>query len=64
MQKKSRVLLDDYEETYCEMCGTTLECDEYGDMPETCPRCGRLLDYSIFERRQQEHGCNGDYCDI
>ena len=48
MSDLSRVLLTDYEETYCEMCGRTLECDEYGDMPDRCPDCDRQLDYSIF----------------
>lgn len=64
MAKISRVLLNDDGETYCEMCGTTIECDEYGDMPETCPRCSRMLDYSRIEAQEQGHGCNGDYCEL
>ena len=48
----SRVLLDDYGETHCEMCGRTLMCDEFGDMPDVCPHCKRKLDYSIFDPHQ------------
>ena len=49
---KARVLLSDYEETYCEHCGTTIECDENGEMPDICPHCKAELDYFIFERKE------------
>lgn len=41
--------LDDYGVTYCEKCGAELLCNECGDMPEICPRCGRVIDWSTFK---------------
>lgn len=32
-------------ELLCGTCGYELECDECGDMPETCPECGSHLSY-------------------
>ena len=49
----SRVLLDDYGEIHCEMCGRTLICDEFGDMPDACPHCKHKLYYSIFDTHQK-----------
>ena len=43
--QRKRVKIDDVGLSVCE-CGAVLECDEFGDMPDTCPECGALLDYS------------------
>ena len=34
---------------YCDDCDHIIECNECGDMPETCPECGAELDYSYIE---------------
>lgn len=36
-------------EVLCGCCGAELECDDCGDMPEICPQCGAILDYSCYE---------------
>ena len=36
-------------EVLCGRCGCEIECDECGDMPEICPECGAILDYSYFK---------------
>lgn len=45
----AKVKIDDYGMTYCEKCGAEILCDEYGNMPEICPLCGELLDWSEFK---------------
>lgn len=45
----ARAAMDDYGVTYCEKCGAELLCNECGDMPEICPRCGRVIDWSAFD---------------
>lgn len=47
-KESTRAALDDYGVTYCEKCGAELLCNDCGDMPETCPRCGRAIDWSAF----------------
>lgn len=39
----------DFGEVLCESCGASLECNECGDMPEICPKCGAFLSYGIYE---------------
>lgn len=34
--------------TRCGTCKEELVCNSSGDMPETCPRCGALLDWSFY----------------
>lgn len=48
-KESARAALDDYGVTYCEKCGAELLCNECGDMPEICPRCGRVIDWSAFK---------------
>lgn len=48
-KESARAALDDYGVTYCEKCGAELLCNECGDMPDTCPRCGRLIDWGAFK---------------
>lgn len=36
-------------EVLCGRCGAELECNECGDMPEICPKCGAFLSYSIYK---------------
>lgn len=48
-KESARAALDDYGATYCEKCGAELLCNECGDMPEICPRCGRVIDWSTFK---------------
>ena len=50
----SRVLVDDYDENYCAACGQTIACDEFGDMPEYCPNCKLLLDYSLYNAAREQ----------
>ena len=38
-----------YGEVLCGRCGYSLECDECGDMPETCPECGEPIDWKGWE---------------
>lgn len=47
-KERARAALDDYGVTYCEKCGAELLCNECGDMPDTCPHCGRLIDWGAF----------------
>lgn len=47
-KESARAAMDDYGTTYCEKCGAELLCNECGDMPDTCPRCGRLIDWGAF----------------
>ena len=45
---KAVVYEDRHGNTRCGMCHAPLWCDECGDMPESCPKCGAPLDYSIY----------------
>lgn len=47
-KESASAALDAYGVTYCEKCGAELLCNECGDMPDACPRCGRLIDWSAF----------------
>ena len=44
----ARAMRDDYGVTYCEKCGAELLCNDGGDMPDTCQRCGSPIDWSDF----------------
>ena len=36
-------------------CGAELECDhETGDMPEVCPICGKIIDWSWFTFKEAD----------
>lgn len=37
--------MNDFGELLCEACGAELVCDDCGDMPLVCPRCGAELRY-------------------
>ncbi len=39
---------DDQGVTRCGACGAELLCNECGDMPDTCPHCGKNLGYNIY----------------
>lgn len=34
---------------YCDHCNSILECDDCGDVPEACPYCGVVLDWSEYK---------------
>ena len=40
---------DDYGLVVCSECDEVLECDDGGDMPETCPNCGAWIDWSQWK---------------
>lgn len=44
----SAVTMDDQGVTHCGECGAEILCNECGDMPDFCPKCGKKLDYTIF----------------
>ena len=44
----SKVYEDDLCITHCGACDTELLCDGNGDMPDICPECGEMLDYSFY----------------
>ena len=44
----SFVRMDDFGITYCEKCKAEILCNEFGDMPDTCPNCKRELDYALL----------------
>lgn len=44
---KAKVSVTKFGVAVCNSCGAELVCDENGDMPETCPTCGRALDYPM-----------------
>lgn len=44
----AKALETPYGELICEHCGSTIECNEFGDMPHKCKNCGAILDYSAF----------------
>ena len=45
------VRTNDFGLTYCE-CGAEIICNEFGDMPNTCPDCGATLDYSHVDEME------------
>lgn len=49
-RNKSIVKLTDDGLVYCEKCREMLFCNEFGDMPDVCPKCGRDLDWNEFIR--------------
>lgn len=51
MKKTAFVVLTDHGECFCGDCGQLIVCSETGDMPELCPGCGRLLDWSKFDEQ-------------
>lgn len=46
---KCAVYEDRFGNTRCGACMDALFCDENGDMPDECPRCGAPLDYSLYD---------------
>lgn len=42
---------DKYGSTRCGNCDEELLCDENGDMPQECPCCYSLLDYSFYDNK-------------
>lgn len=46
---KCAVYEDRFGNTRCGACMEALFCDENGDMPDECPRCGAPLDYSLYD---------------
>lgn len=46
----AEVFEDHFGITHCKSCMTELYCNPCGDMPEICPRCGKRLDYSIYDK--------------
>lgn len=45
----AEAILHDDGLVFCSECNAELECDhETGDMPDICPGCGALLDWSDF----------------
>ena len=46
---RSMVQVDDYGSCFCGNCKTQIVCDDCGDMPLTCPQCGRNLDWFVFK---------------
>lgn len=56
MKNDSKATMLDNGLVVCESCGAELECNhETGDMPDVCPECGKVIDWSdflwFFERR-------------
>lgn len=56
MKNDSKAIMLDNGLVVCESCGAELECNhETGDMPDVCPECGKVIDWSgflwFFERR-------------
>ena len=49
---KCEVYEDRHGNIRCEGCCEPLFCNENGDMPEECPRCGAPLAYSIFTQEE------------
>lgn len=45
----ARAAMDDYGVTYCENAAPNCFAMSAGDMPDTCPRCGRVIDWSTFK---------------
>lgn len=45
---KSKVREEEFGVLVCARCGSEIDCDENGDLPEICPNCAAELDYSDF----------------
>ena len=46
---ETKITVTDYGMTLCASCGAELECNhETGDMPDHCPVCHKLIDWSDF----------------
>lgn len=50
---KAVVYRDLYGIARCGECYAPLWCSDFGDMPETCPRCCAPLDYSKYSAPSQ-----------
>ena len=49
MKNDSKAIMLDNGLVVCESCGAELECNhETGDMPDVCPECGKIIDWSDF----------------
>ena len=49
MENDSKAIMLDNGLVVCESCGAELECNhETGDMPDVCPECGKVIDWSDF----------------
>lgn len=49
MKNDSKAIMLDNGLVVCESCGAELECNhETGDMPDVCPECGKVIDWSDF----------------
>ena len=43
-------LINDYGELRCPKCNTIIRCNDCGDMPDVCPMCGDVIDYTDYVR--------------
>ena len=43
-----------YGEVLCGRCGYSLECNEYGDMPDVCPECGEVLNWEEWDEQKHD----------
>ena len=46
---ESWAVTDNLGVVHCEHCGAELICDDCGDMPESCPKCRRTINWSTFD---------------
>lgn len=42
--------IDDYGELRCPECNTIIRCNDCGDMPDECPMCGEMINYTDYVR--------------
>ena len=47
-----------YEDSYgisrCGYCRSELSCNDSGDMPDACPNCQEILDWSFYKPESSE----------
>ena len=46
---ESWAVTDNLGVVHCEHCGAELIYDDCGDMPESCPKCRRAINWSTFD---------------